>query len=263
VTDAAAAGGKPLAESTVAIVGVGLLGGSVGMALAGQCAWRIGVVGDADDTVAPVTSGCVDVVAPLEVAVGAADLVVLAAPVRAIVELVAQVGAAARPGTVVTDVGSTKRAIVAAMDELPEGVAAVGGHPMAGGELPGLEHADGELFEGRSWALVPTARTTPAADRLVRELVAAVGGEVVDVPADDHDRIVALTSHVPYVLGQALLAAQAQLAAELPQAELLTGGGFRDVTRLARGDQRMWADILATNGDQVDVAMAMLGRAID
>jgi prephenate dehydrogenase len=178
-----------------------------------------------------------------------AELIVLAAPARACARLLTQVGELASPGAVVTDVASSKREIARAMDRLPQGVGAVGGHPMAGSERSGVEAADPRLFEGAAWALTPTARTDPHARELCERLVSLCGARPLWTDAGEHDRAVTAISHLPLLTAAALV-----LAAEREGSELaweLAASGFRDSTRVAAGDPDMGADILLSNADAV------------
>ena len=250
-----------LDASTVTIVGLGLMGGSLGLALGGHCAHRIGVDLDHEATEAAVAAGSVDEHAPLATAVARADIVVLAVPVRQVALLAGDVAAWMRPGRVLTDLGSTKVDSCAALDAVDEHIETIGGHPMCGRELSGIAHAKGELFLGARWVLVPTLRTTAFARRIVGEIVDAVGAAAVDVDRHIHDQAVATASHLPYVVAQAL-------AGALVEADDRTSGvagrlaatGFRGATRLASGDVQMWLDVLGTNEANVRVSIDALQR---
>jgi len=247
---------RTLADATVAIVGLGLMGGSLGRALDERCALRLGVDRDPTTCERAVELGVVDEAGTLEEMVPRADLVVLATPVGAIVDLLPVVGALARDGAVVTDLGSTKRAICRALDALPERVSAVGGHPMCGREQGGLEASDGSLYERARWVVVPGVRTRPETRALVSELVIAVGASELELPADRHDAGVAVASHLNYVVAQALLGVLD--GSPEPSARELAATGFRGATRLAGGDVDMWADILRTNADELVPAIDAL-----
>lgn len=260
-----------LDESTVAIVGLGLMGGSLGLALDGHCAHRIGVDMDHAAEAAALESGAIDEFAPLASAAARADLVVLAVPVRQVALLASDIAAWMRPGRVLTDLGSTKVDSCAALDAVDERIATIGGHPMCGRELSGIHHADGSLYRGARWVLVPTMRTTPHARALVGALVDAVGAVAVEVDRHIHDEAVATASHLPYVVAQAL-------AGTLVEADARTSGvagrlaatGFRGATRLASGDVQMWLDVLSTNEANVRTSidamqhhLARLAAALD
>lgn len=247
----------PLAEATVAIVGLGLMGSSLGLALDGRCARRVGVERDRTYAERSHARGAVDAVDELEGAVASADLVVLALPVGATVGLAGAVAAAMRSGAILTDVASTKGATCAALDELP--VRSIGGHPMCGGERSGPEAARADLYVGATWALCPTRTTTDAVRAAVVELVEAVGAAPFDIARDDHDEAAAAASHLPYVVAQALLPVLARADASTGgAASRLVAGGFGGATRLAGGSVAMWRDILASNAGNVGAAIDAL-----
>lgn len=240
-----------LADATVAIFGLGLMGGSLGLALEGKCARRVGVVRDPDMGAAAERSGAVDEVTDMSVAFPAADIVVLAVPVRDIVWWVPHAGVRMRDGALLTDLGSTKSAIVAEMDKLRGGVHGVGGHPMCGREVGGLANADAALFAGARYVLTPSRKSDEHTVDLARQLVLATGATPVMLDAARHDRAAAAASHVPYGVAQALVHALEEVERDEPYATELAATGFRDTTRIAAGDPTMWIDILRTNGPAV------------
>ena len=231
--------------STVVIVGTGLLGSSFGLAVrrAGLFDRVIGVSSVAVVEKA-VAVGAVDEALPLEHALPLADLVLLAQPVRRILSLLETIDAYLRPGTLVTDVGSTKSAICAAGARFLTQGHFVGGHPMAGKEVRGPDGASADLFQGRPWVLterVPSLIT----------LVEALGGRPVFLSAEDHDRMVSLSSHLPQLLSTAL--ASYLTGKDVKQ---VVGPGLLDMTRLAQSSYELWEDILVTNSANVDSALA-------
>ena len=256
-----------LSEATVAIVGLGLMGGSLAMSLRGQCARLVGVARSEAAAQAALKAGVVDAVRSLEEATREADIVVLATPVRHITATIPEAAALMRPGAVLIDLGSTKAGVVGVMNSIPEewGVAAIGGHPMCGKEVGGLESADGTLFRGATFVLTPTLRTTDEALRLARELVAAVGAGAVVLGAEQHDRAVAVISHLPYLLASALVQTEAQASECDPITGTLAASGFRDTSRLAASQTEMMLDILLTNRQGVEATLDLfegqLGRA--
>jgi prephenate dehydrogenase len=194
-----------------------------------------------------------------------ADLVVIALPVRAIPDAVRELAPHLAPGTVVTDVGSTKAALVARVEALlPAGVPFVGGHPIAGTEESGFSASFAGLYRGARCLLTPGASSTPAAVALVRELWESVGMRVEAMDAAAHDRILAVISHLPHVVAYALVNAAAHADAALPGLLSYTGGGFRDFTRIAASHPAMWRDICLDNRDEVlralDEFLAEAGR---
>jgi len=249
-----------LRDKRVCIVGLGLMGGSFGMALrrAGVVREVIGVVRRPEAAPEAVALGAVDratLDGPSAVAV--ADVVILCTPVRTIIRQIGELGSHLRPGTVLTDMGSTKRAICRAMESLPEGVQPVGAHPMCGKEQAGIKAADPDLFRDRIWVVSPLPRSSPEAVRVVEALGQAVGSRVIRLDPARHDQLVAAISHLPYLLSCALVASADALAQHDPDVWTLAASGFRDTSRLAASDVRMMLDILLTNREPV---LAMVER---
>jgi prephenate dehydrogenase len=249
----------------VAIWGVGLIGGSLGMAWrrSGAAARVIGISRSPQDEA--VRLGAIDswTTDPAE-ALAQADVVVLCAPVRAIIRQAAEWAACLKPGAVVTDVGSTKAAIVAAWEaHLPDGTAFVGGHPMFGREVAGVANASPDLSRGCRWVITPGRRSTPEAVSLVTALAEAAGATVLTISPAEHDRRVAVASHLPQLVSTALAAGALAAEEEAGGGILdLAAGGFRDTTRLAASPADLWTDILLTNADQVTAALAAFRQAL-
>ncbi len=243
---------------TVTIVGVGLIGGSFGLALrkAGFDGRLIGVSspGAVRDGLA---RGAIDEGLPLDEGVAAADLVFLAQPIARIIDTLGRIEPWLRPGALVTDAGSTKARIVAQGCRTIRRGQFLGGHPMAGKETRGAGGADADLFAGRTWVLTPEAPDeleTPAAQKF-RRWLEAIGAVVVTMPPAEHDRVVARTSHLPQLLSTALALT---LAGELGSADQLraAGPGLSDMVRLAGSSYEIWRDILSTNSGAIDGALA-------
>ena len=178
-----------------------------------------------------------------------ADLVVLCTPVQTILQQLVALAPLLAPGALVTDVGSTKRAVMNAATALPAEVSFVGGHPMAGSERKGLEAAQMHLYRGATWALCVPPGAEDAAARL-SELILVLGGEPLCIEAETHDALVALSSHLPHVVAGALtnvVLGGAYADAVLP----FIAGGFRDSTRIAAASPAMWCDICLTNRDRI------------
>ena len=192
-----------------------------------------------------------------------ADLIVLATPVRTILELVPQVGALATSGCLLMDMGSTKAKIVEAMEALPPHLQAVGGHPMCGKEASGLEVAEADLYQGATFVLTPLRRTRPEALTLAQELVETVGARSVLMDAERHDRLVAAVSHLPYLLSVGLVAAAEEVAAEDELVWELAASGFRDTSRLAASDVTMMLDILLTNRAAVGETLSRFANQLN
>jgi prephenate dehydrogenase len=244
----------------VAVVGVGVIGGSVGLA----ARRRLGatVRGVDPNTEEALAAGAIDIAcADLGAALDGADAAVVAVPLAAVPETVAAVLAAAPPGCIVTDVGSTKRGVVAAnADER-----FVGGHPLAGSEAAGVAHAREDLFEGAVWYLTPTSTTSGVALERLHRLVTGLGARPAVIDADTHDRVMAAVSHLPHVVANVLVAqaARALGGEQLPP----TGPSFRDATRVAGANPALWPDIYLANRDAllqaIDDTLERLGAARD
>lgn len=241
---------KRLADCRVAIVGLGLMGASLAMDLIRQelCREVRGIARRTTTVLDAFFSGAVDLATnDLDTGVTGADIVILATPVRTIVDMLDELGPHLWPGTLVMDMGSTKAEICTALDRLPPGIQPIGGHPMTGKETAGFEAAELNLYQGATWVLTPLPRTTPEAVCLATELVEAVGARPVVLPPERHDRLVAAISHLPFLAASALVHATAQVGAEDPTVWELAAGGFRDTSRVAASDTRMFLDILMTN----------------
>jgi prephenate dehydrogenase len=244
----------------VVIVGVGLIGGSVGMALrARRLAGRvIGVGRSAAWMAEAIKAGAVDeATGDVARGVAEADLVVVAAGVAAIPDLLDAIDAAVRPGTLLTDAGSTKARIVAAWEARRETRRGrfVGGHPLAGSHRRGAAAGDPELFHDRLTVVTP-APSTPRRDvDEVTALWTALGARVCVLSPADHDRLLAASSHAPHLVAAAIAAATP------PEAEGFAASGWRDTTRIAAGDPELWADILLANAAPVTAAVRAVSQA--
>ncbi len=243
-----------LKGASFTIIGLGLMGGSLALALKahgiGRQVWgvtRRSAIIDRALEMGAIDRGTTDAME----GVTEADIVVLATPVRTIVELLHQIGPHLKAGCLVLDLGSTKRAIVEAMASLPAGVEPVGGHPMCGKEVAGIWAAEASLYEGAIFPLVPLERTSSEALALAECLVESIGATPLIIDARRHDRLVAAISHLPYLTAVMLVSAAAEVAREDPLAWPLAASGFRDTSRLAASDVTMMHDILLTNREHV------------
>jgi prephenate dehydrogenase len=255
--------GFRLKDQRVCIVGLGLMGGSLALALKEQVAHLSAVDSDpAACRLALEREVAAEAGGDLRLAAGA-DLVIVAAPVRAAVHLVGELGHLLKPGALLMDVCSVKRPLVAAMDALPPTLSAVAGHPMCGKEVSGLIHAEASLYHGARFVLCRTARTTPAALDAAQQVVSAVGAQALLMEADHHDRVAAAISHLPYLLSAALAISAGQRAEGDPAVWELAASGFRDTSRLAGSDPAMMADILLANRDAIHQALAEAREALD
>ena len=243
---------------TVTIVGVGLIGGSFGLALrkAGFRGRLIGVSSPGAIRDA-LERGAIDQALPLAEGVAQADLVYLAQPIRRIIQTLATLDPWLRPGSLVTDAGSTKAMIVEQGRQSIHRGQFLGGHPMAGKEKRGAAEADAGLFVGRTYVLTPSTpeelETATALEFL--DWLQAIGAVTITLQPREHDRVVARTSHLPQLLSTALAVT---LVGQLESADhlLVAGPGLADTLRLAGSSYEIWGDILATNTTEIDAALA-------
>lgn len=243
---------------TVVIAGVGLIGGSFGLALkSAGFGGRILGVSSPQTIEKALRRGAIDEGASLEDAAPRADLIYLAGPIRAILDTIPKLDGLARPGALVTDAGSTKRRICEAGRGL-RGALFLGGHPMAGKEKRGVEEAEAELFRGRPYLLAPARREDleSGAAREFTGWLERIGAEVQVMTPEEHDRTVALSSHLPQLLSTALAAA----LADEERARWAAGPGLVDMTRLALSGWEIWRDILETNRDEIVWALERFGE---
>ncbi|HZQ64332.1 MAG TPA: prephenate dehydrogenase/arogenate dehydrogenase family protein [Gaiellaceae bacterium] len=243
----------------VAIVGTGLMGASVGLAAKRAGAARVhGWDPDADALAAAVERGAVDVAAEtLTAALGEAELAVVAAPVTLLPGLVEEVLAHAPESCTVTDVGSTKDWSLRFPGRF------VGGHPVCGREARGAAYAAADLFDGATWFLTPVTGTDPDRYRLVHGFVASLGALPVAIDPRAHDRLVALTSHLPHALANLLVNQAGAGRIEGHDPLLAAGGSLRDMTRVAGANPRIWVDIFLDNGPELVEALAEHRRRVE
>jgi prephenate dehydrogenase len=244
----------------VAVIGVGLIGGSIALA----ARERLGAVVTGHDASADAISQALqrgaldDAAATVEESVSQAQAVFVAAPVGALTDLVARALRAAPADCVVTDVGSTKRAVVAANAD-PR---FVGGHPLAGAENAGVQHARADLFEGATWYLTPGADTVGILYERLHRLLHEFGALPAAIEAETHDRILATVSHLPHVLANVLVSQAANTLQRGGERMPATGPSFRDATRVAGAPSAIWTDIYISNADaltaELDTTMAQL-----
>lgn len=233
-----------------ALIGTGLIGGSIGMALRehGLVGEMIGYDRDSKAATHALERGAIDKIAdtPVE-AVEEADLVILAVPVLSTLGIMKEISSAVKRGALITDVGSTKARIMEAVETiLPEGVTFVGGHPMAGSEESGISGADPALLENAIYVLTPSTQAEQGyTDKLV-EMLSAIRAQPLILEPLEHDRIVALVSHLPHLSAAALVQSVAGTD-DLELIKTLAAGGFRDSTRIALGNPDVWRDIFISN----------------
>lgn len=240
----------------ISILGVGLLGGSIGLAVKANISscHVIGYGHRRSSLETALEIGAIDeAVTSLPSAVEGCDLVVLCTPVGIFEQILREMSEFLSPATVITDVGSTKRSIVRLAEEkLPKAVHFVGSHPMAGSDKRGVEFARTDLFQHALCITTPTPRTDKKALEEVEGFWKAIGMRLVRLSAEEHDRLLADISHLPHALAAALVAMQAEAALNL------AGKGFLDTTRIAGGDGALWRDILLDNRDNLLASIARL-----
>ncbi|HJS93966.1 MAG TPA: prephenate dehydrogenase/arogenate dehydrogenase family protein [Solirubrobacteraceae bacterium] len=231
----------------IALVGVGLIGGSIGLAARERLGATVAGYDTSDQALEEALErGAVDrACAEIADAVSDAEAVFVAVPVGALRPVVAAVLDAASANTVISDVGSTKRTIVAAFDD-PR---FVGGHPLAGAETSGVRHARGDLFDGATWYLTPTPTTSGILYERLHRLLHSLGARPVAIEPEIHDTILATVSHLPHVLANVLVSQAATTLADGGERLPATGPSFRDATRVAGASSGIWTDIYLSNRD--------------
>jgi len=242
----------------IAILGVGLIGGSIGLAaLRRKIANKVVGIGRSEEKLArSQQQGCIsEGTTDWQAGIRGADLIVVCSPVDSIIPLVEQLVPFCQPGTIITDAGSTKQKIVETL-HLSESVRGrkdvyfVGSHPMAGSDKSGSDHATADLFQNRVTIVTPVAETERTAKATVRKFWESLGSEVHEMSPSEHDAVVAATSHMPHVIA-------ALAAASTPEAMLkFTSTGWADTTRIAGGDVELWRQILTTNRGHVLQSLA-------
>lgn len=248
--------------STVAIVGLGLMGGSLALALKQKYPAQkiIGITRTRATLDLALARGAIDSASDQLAAARAANLIVLAAPVRTILRQIADLAEIAPDGAILLDMGSTKSRIVRAMDALPERLGAVGGHPMCGKEIAGFEAAEPTLYQDKIFVLTPTARTDTNALETTRNLARAIGSRVIELDAARHDEIVAAVSHLPYVVSSNLAGTVGDFAKNDATVWNIASSGLSDTSRLAASDVQMMLDTLLTNSENVADLMRAYSR---
>lgn len=245
----------------VAVIGVGLIGGSIGLGLRRRGLARevVGVGRSKDSLQKAKQVGAVDrTTLDLADGVAQADLIIVCTPVGRIVADVRAAAAASRRQALITDVGSTKARIVAELDgALPGGVRFVGSHPLAGSEKNGPAAADADLFVDRTVVVTPADSTRADDLAALGDFWASLGANVVQMSPADHDRALAATSHLPHLVAAALAAATSP--GDLP----LTASGWADTTRVAAGDPELWSQIFLSNQAHVLAAIERYGEVLD
>lgn len=240
--------------SKMAIIGLGLIGGSMGLALkrAKADVEMVGFARRPEVASKAVEIGAVDrAEGSLISAVNGADLVLIATPAMAMKGILAEIGGSLRPGSIVTDAASTKAQVTGwAEESLPTSISFIGGHPMAGKETSGIEAADADLFVGCTYCLIPGPSATKEAIDTVEDLVKKIGAKPLFIDASEHDSLVAAISHLPIIISAALVSMTTK-SPSWPEMAKLAATGFGDLTRLASGSPKMSGDICITNKEPI------------
>jgi prephenate dehydrogenase len=251
-----------MAVQKLAVIGTGLIGASVGLA-----AKRAGVAhvagydADPESLAVAAERGALDEpVGSLVAAVEEAELVVVATPVASLEERIGEALAAAGSAATITDVGSTKSALCAAV---PDRVRFIGGHPVCGSEARGPASGSEQLFQGATWFLTPVAETEPERYRLLHGFVALLGAVPVAIDPAAHDRLLALTSHLPHALANVVLNHAGSVRVDGHEPLVGAGGSLRDMTRVAGANPRIWIDIFLDNAEELRASLAEHRRRVE
>ena len=235
----------------VAIIGVGLIGGSLGLAIKKlpKAPEVLGFSLSKSTTEKAVKRGAIDVACQnIDECVKEADVVFIATPVGKIVDIVKEISSKVKDGAIISDVGSTKSSVVKTIESfLPKNIHFIGGHPVTGSENDGIDYASANLFRNFYYVLTPTAATDSNAFKILHTLLTSIGANVLAVDADKHDAILATLSHLPHMVAAMLVNMAAKQVAEKQNWLLLAAGGFRDTTRIAASKPAIWLDICLEN----------------
>ena len=251
---------------TVAIIGLGLIGSSIARATR-ECLPAVRLTGyDADENVRRRAQelGLAEMADDPGAAVAHADLVILCVPVGAMAEAAGSIADGLRPGTIVSDVGSAKAAVAAALRAALPGATIIPAHPVAGTENSGPDAGFAALFHGRWCILTPPAGADPEAVARLKTFWSALGARVELMDAPHHDLVHAVTRHLPHLIAYTIVSTASDLE-DVTQSEVIkySAGGFRDFTRIAASDPTMWRDIFVDNRDALLVALAALDAELD
>ena len=259
------------AKLKLAIIGVGLIGGSLGLCLKramGDAIYVTGLCRTEHSMQRAMERGAVDFAGDdLEKVVGDADIIFLSPPVLQIVPMVEKIRPFLKRGAILTDAGSTKNYVYQHLQPiLPDGVTYIAGHPMTGKEKSGVDAADADLFCGKAYVIVPTGAPKEAVEKLM-SVLKYTEANFTTLDLKKHDRCAAVISHVPHVTAAALVTLLARTGGDREACTRLIGGGFKDTTRIASSNADMWADICMTNGPAISKSLRtlqdILGEVID
>lgn len=254
-------------EMKITIIGCGLIGGSIALALKRRSGDRFISCIDLPERIpAIVDAGVADRVGTLEDAesyLSESSIVILATPVQLVPDMIESIRPFLKDGTIVTDVGSTKKGIMEeARKQIPRGVHFIGGHPMAGSEQSGVEASDPLLFHDRVYVLCPFPDTPPDAMLVLIDLAEDLHALPVAIDPEEHDRIMAMISHLPHIISVALMHAAMAGDAEHGMLDKMAGRGFLDMTRLAASNYGVWKGILDTNRDGISQALQLFNKSM-
>jgi len=242
--------------NSVAIVGVGLIGGSLGQALKSRGLARevVGIGRSPERLQRAVDLAAIDRYSTdLSQGIAGCDLIVLCTTIQNIIQTIPEVLSSKSPDAIITDVGSTKSEIVAAAAGNPN---FVGSHPMTGSEQAGVEAATKDLFQSATWAITPTQTTSKAAVARIEALARAMGSHVLTLTPEAHDTIVAITSHIPHIMATTLVREATQVRSNHPETPAMSAGSFNDATRVAASHPEIWRDVCLTNRDAILTALS-------
>lgn len=250
--------GFSLKDATIGIYGLGLMGGSLALALKGHCSRLIGFDSDLSTLELAVSKNIVDQTEASSVKpLPHVDLLILATPVPVIIQIIPQLSALMPNAGIVIDLGSTKREIVEAMNALPPCFEPIGGHPICGKEKLGLENAEATLYQNAPFVITPLERTTQRAKSAAVQILSVIGARWMEMTPEEHDNILATTSHLPFLLASALVNATS------PEFAPLVGPGFRSTSRLAGTPLHMMMGVLKSNRDNVMNAIQGFRHSLD
>jgi prephenate dehydrogenase len=256
--------GLILKNLKVTIVGLGLMGGSLAMALRPFIPHLTAVDPNQPSLDAALKAGIIDRgTADLTAGLSEADIIILATPVRTIIETLNQLPSLRPDGCLVLDLGSTKGQVCNTMNTLPAAFQTIGGHPMCGKESFGFQAAGADLYRKQNFVLCRTARTTAETEQTALAIVEAVGGRPLFLPPGLHDDLVSLTSHLPYLISSLLMRQAAETAEEHENLWQVSASGFKDTSRLSGSSPAVMGDILLTNRTAILAQLGRYRQAID
>lgn len=249
--------GFRLQNAKIGIIGLGLMGGSLAKALKGKCAALYGFDTHQPTLELALSTRTVDYASSDFSALSEIEVLILATPVNTILDIIPRLPSFIKHSCILTDLGSTKKSILEAMNQLPENFEVIGTHPVCGKEKLGLENADANLYQDATFVITDLIRTTPIAKAIVREIIFLIGADALEVSAEAHDNVLAFTSHLPFLLSSAL-------AHTLPEGySHFIGPGFRSTSRLAGTPSHMMLGILQSNRENILKAIQAFRTSLD